>query len=264
MSSPIRLYIDQPLNSDAGVVFGDGQAHYLRNVMRRVEGDEVRVFNSRDGEYSATITNLGKKGGAAALSEQVRAPETEPDLWLFFAPIKRGPVEMIVQKATELGVSVFSPVQTERTNAARLNVDRLAAIAVEAAEQCERLSVPEMCDVAKLKTVLADWPEDRVLIYCDEAGDHPTEQWGGKDGRAQPMLEALAVKKAEKSTILPATKGAILIGPEGGFSSDERAVLREKSFVIPVTLGPRILRADTAAIAAVAVWQAAQGGFRER
>ena len=256
MTSMIRLHIDQPLRSDALVTFSDGQAHYLRNVMRRQEDDELRVFNAIDGEFVATIIKLGKKGGEAALGEQTRTPKPEPDLWLLFAPVKRGPVEVIAQKATELGVSMLAPVLTERANAARLNLDRLTAITVEAAEQCERLSVPEVRGAAKLGKILNDWPETRVLIYCDEAGDDPGQQWGGREGRALPMLEALADTKADKA--------ALLIGPEGGFSPDERAMLREKPFVIPVTLGPRILRADTAAIAAVTLWQASQGDFRRR
>jgi len=254
----IRLHVDRPLHEDAVAALTADQAHYLRNVMRRKEGDQLQLFNARDGEFLARLTVLGKKAGQALVCEQIRTAEPGPDLWLLFAPVKRGPVELIAQKATELGVSVLTPVLTDRGNVARINNERLVSIVTEAAEQCERLSVPAVNEVTKLDTALRDWPQGRSLIFCDEAGDDVDVQWGGVEGRAKPMLEALKGQK------VAAKKAAILIGPEGGFSPDERAALRALPFVIPVTLGPRILRADTAAIAAITLWQAACGDFQKR
>ncbi len=251
-----RLHVNVDLTEGATAALNDQHAHYLRNVLRRGEGDGLLLFNSHDGEFAATITALGKKGGQALVGARTRAPVEEPDLWLLFAPLKRGPVDMIAQKATELGVAVLQPVETARTNAGRVNIERLAAIATEAAEQCERLSVPELRVPAKLGTLLENWPESRALIFCDEAGDDENAAWGGPSGRAAPILEALSSPRGDKA--------AILIGPEGGFSPEERADLRSRKFIIPVTLGPRILRADTAAIAAVTLWQAARGDLRRR
>lgn len=260
--SLIRLYVEQSLTSGVAAELSDGQAHYLRNVMRREEGDALRLFNAVNGEFDATIIKLGKKGGVAMVGTCQRQAEVTPDLWLLFAPVKRGPTELIVQKATELGVSVMMPVQTERTNGARLNLDRLSAIAIEAAEQCERLSVPSIHPLQKLDRVLSEWPKDRSLIFCDEAGDNPNEKWGGENGRAQPALAALSSDVMAKAGGQKEASAGIVIGPEGGFTSVERAQLRAHPHVTPITLGPRILRADTAAIAAITLWQAALGDFR--
>ncbi|MEL7490522.1 MAG: 16S rRNA (uracil(1498)-N(3))-methyltransferase [Pseudomonadota bacterium] len=254
----IRLHLNQQLGDGAEASLSAEQVHYLRTVMRRQEGDALLVFNARDGEYAAVINSLSKKTGLVTLGARTRVAESEPDLWLLFAPIKRGPVDIIAQKATELGVSVLAPVSTERTNAGRVNTERLSAIATEAAEQCDRLSVPEVRTLQKLEKALADWPHDRLLIFCDEAGENEDDAWGGREGRAAPMLEVLRTRENA------AESAAILIGPEGGFSREERALLRAKPYVAPVTLGPRILRADTAAIAAVTLWQAACGDFRKQ
>lgn len=250
----LRLFLDAPLAEGAAAPLSMAQAHYLRNVMRRDAGDTVLVFNGRDGEFEATIESLGKKAGAVVCGAQTRKPEAGPDVWLLFAPVKRDAVDLIAQKATELGAARLVPVVTERTNAARLNVERLNAIAVEAAEQCGRLAPPEIAAPEKLERLLADWPRGRRLVFCDEAGDDPGAEWGGREGRAAPLLEALAGAADPK--------WAILIGPEGGFSAGERASLRARDFVTPATLGPRILRADTAALAALALWQAALGDLR--
>lgn len=249
-----RLYLDAPLCEGASAPLSAAQAHYLKNVMRRGEGDALLVCNGRDGEFEAAIETLGKKAGAVKLGARRRAPQAEPDLWLLFAPVKRDAVDLMAQKATELGAARLVPVITERTNAARVNVERLAAIAIEAAEQCGRLAPPQIAEPQKLARLLDDWPVDRRLIYCDEAGDDPAAEWGGREGRAAPLLDALAGAAA--------AKWAILIGPEGGFTQAERARLRRLDFVTPVTLGPRILRADTAALAAIALWQAARGDLR--
>jgi 16S rRNA (uracil1498-N3)-methyltransferase len=251
-----RLYITSPLAENAAAPLSAEQAQYLKHVLRRDVESEILVFNGEDGEFSAIIIELKKKGGAARLIRRTRAPALEPDLDLLFAPVKRGPLETIVQKAVELGAARLRPVVTERTVSARINRDRLEAIATEAAEQCGRLTVPPVSDAVSFKMMLAGWPGDRRLIFCDEAGDDETLQWGGAEGRARPALDAL------KDVDSNADKWALLIGPEGGFSPAERAMLRTKDYVTPVTLGPRILRADTAAIAAMALWQAALGDWR--
>lgn len=254
MTTAPRLYLDAPLAEGAGADLDEGQAHYLKAVLRRAEGDALLVFNGRDGEFAATIERLLKKNAVARLGARVRAPEAEPDIELIFAAVKRDAVDRIAQKATELGVSALRPVVTDRTNAGRVNADRLAAIAREAAEQCGRLTVPRIEPLTRLCALLDDWPKDRRLLYCDEAGDDPKAEWGGRGGRAAPVLAALA----------GAGEGpwAVLIGPEGGFTPEERKRLRALDFVVPATLGPRILRADTAALAALVLWQAALGDFR--
>ncbi|MGE0408040.1 MAG: 16S rRNA (uracil(1498)-N(3))-methyltransferase [Amphiplicatus sp.] len=254
MTTTPRLHLDALLAEGGAVTLDERHAHYLKNVLRRQAGDAVRLFNARDGEYAAVIGALTKKRAEARLHERLRAPEEEPDLWLLFAAVKREAVDRIAEKATELGAASLRPVFTERTNAARVNEARLRLIAVEAAEQCGRLSVPEIARAEDLAAALAAWPQARRLMFCDEAGDAPEEEWGGREGRAAPALAALA--KAEPGP------WAILIGPEGGFSPAERARLRALPFVTPVTLGPRILRADTAALAALVLWQAALGDFR--
>ncbi|MEX0643818.1 MAG: 16S rRNA (uracil(1498)-N(3))-methyltransferase [Parvularculaceae bacterium] len=253
MSSP-RLHVDALLAEGATASLSAEQAHYLRNVMRRGEGDEVAPFNARDGEFSGVIEILSKKQAIVRLGARRRAAESEPDLWLLFAAVKRDAVDLIAQKATELGAALLQPIVTERTNAARVKDARLAAIATEATEQCGRLSVPVLMPARPLSTLLDEWPADRRLMFCDEAGDASNEEWGGRAGRALPALEALS-QAGERSW-------AILIGPEGGFSPEERKRLRALPFVTAVTLGPRILRADTAAIAALVLWQAALGDFR--
>ena len=252
-----RLYIDGPLHSGLPAPLTAEQAHYLKNVLRRNEGDEVRLFNGKDGEFAARILELKKKFGAAEVGEQTRAQAAEPDLTLCFAPVKRGALETIVQKAVEIGAARLVPIVTERTVAPKLNIDRLQMIATEAAEQCGRMTVPSVDEPIKLAALLDAWPAGRRLLFCDEAGDEEGEEWGGAEGRAAPVLEAL--KAAHSKT----ESWAVLTGPEGGFSRAERTALRAKPFVTAATLGPRILRADTAAIAALALWQAALGDWRE-
>jgi len=251
-----RLYITASLETGAAAALTGAQAHYLKNVLRRAAGDVVRVFNGRDGEFAGEIIEMKKKGGLVAVKAQTREQEAEPDLTLCFAPVKRGPLEMIIQKATEIGVANFAPVLTERTTAPKINIERLQAIAIEAAEQCGRMSVPAVAPPQKLSQMLNDWPAERLLMFCDEAGDDEEAEWGGRRGRAAPALDTL------KAVDSKADGWAALTGPEGGFSPAERTIIREKSFVTPVTLGPRILRADTAAISALVLWQAALGDWR--
>jgi 16S rRNA (uracil1498-N3)-methyltransferase len=201
----------------------------------------VALFNGRDGEWRARIDTIGKGWASLQLTEQSLPQPVEPDIWLLFAPIKRGRVDFLVQKATELGVSILLPTTTRRTVVERINLVRLGTTAAEAAEQCRRLSVPELRPVQSLEKVLASWPEERRLLFCDEAG-------------GPPAIEAMTGQE-------PAP-WAILIGPEGGFDPDESQALRERPFVVPMSLGPRILRAETAAVAALSLWQAVLGDGR--
>lgn len=257
MKSPARIFVDAPLAEGGEAPLSQAQAHYLGHVLRLAPGDAVAAFNARDGEWRARIARLGKKDGSIAPVDQLRAAEAGPDLILLFAPVKRAPVDLIAQKATELGVAALQPVETARTVVSRVNVGRLQANAVEAAEQCGRLDVPRVHDPVKLVRLLDGWDPHRRILFCDEAGDDPAEDWGGRAGRARPVLEALAPFAGETSG-----PWAILTGPEGGFAPDERARLRTLDFVTPATLGPRILRADTAALSAISLWQAALGDFR--
>jgi 16S rRNA (uracil1498-N3)-methyltransferase len=234
------------------------QAHYLVNVMRLATGDELLLFNGRDGEWRARIAAAGKRSCELEVLEQTRDQQAGSDLDLIVALVKRSRLETIVEKAAELGVRRVRLAITERTNAERTRVDRLAAIAVEAAEQTGRLDAPEVLAPVKLERLLDGWDEGRRLMFCDEAGDDPSADWGGDKGRARPALEALA-GQAQKGHVLG--PWALLIGPEGGFDPEERARLRGSAHVTPVTLGPRILRADTAAISALTLWQAALGDW---
>ncbi|MES2342195.1 MAG: 16S rRNA (uracil(1498)-N(3))-methyltransferase [Pseudomonadota bacterium] len=237
----IRLFVPHDLAATAALPLDDGQSRYLAAVMRQVVGDELLVFNGRDGEWRATVIETGKRRVILRADRLERTQETGPDLDLLIAVVKRGRLETIVEKACELGARRVRPVLTERTNADRVRVERLQAIAVEAAEQTGRLDVPEILEPVKLDRLLKAWG-GRSLLFCDEAGD------------AKPVLEALA----------GADSGpwGILIGPEGGFSPAERERLRGLDFTVPATLGPRILRADTAAISAMTLWQAALGDWR--
>lgn len=236
----IRLYVPQPLAAGAELALDDGQSRYLAAVMRRAVGDEVAVFNGADGEWRARVAALGKRAVSLRVEAQTRPPAAGPDLDLLIALVKRARLETIVEKAAELGARRVRPVITERTNADHTRVERLRAIAVEASEQTGRLDVPEVAEPVKLERLLADWEPGRRLLFCDEAGDAP------------PVLEA----------VREGGPWAILIGPEGGFSPREREILRGLPYAVAATLGPRILRADTAAISALTLWQAAAGDWR--
>ncbi len=237
----VRLYVSDDLTADGVVGLESSQAHYLRSVLRLGPGDDVALFNGRDGEWRARIDTIGKGWASLQLTAQSLAQATEPDIWLLFAPIKRGRVDYLVQKATELGVSALLPTTTRRTVVERINLVRLATTAAEAAEQCRRLSVPELRPVQSLEKTLAAWPGERRLLFCDEAG-------------GPPALAAMAEQTAQS--------WAILIGPEGGFDPVESRRLRDLPFVVPMSLGPRILRTETAAVAALSLWQAALGDGR--
>ncbi len=240
-TAKIRLYVEHPLAQGQTVPLDRDQAHYLFGVMRQGPGDAVLLFNGRDGEWRATVAEAGKRGGALSVEDQTAPQRDPPDLWLLFAPIKKARTDFIVEKAAEMGAARILPVQTEFTNAERIRQDRLQAHAVEAAEQCGGTYVPEVTDLHRLDRLLADWPEGRQLMFCDEALAGQAEAVR-QDGRAPAPW-------------------AILIGPEGGFSEAERTRLAALPFAHPVSLGPRILRADTAAVAAMTVWQQTFGDW---
>ncbi len=237
----LRLYVDVDLAEGASVEPSPPQAHYLLHVMRARLGDTARLFNGRDGEWRARIARVSKRSCTLSCEARIAEQTQVPDLWLAFAPIKKTPADYVAQKATELGVRVLQPVITHRTIARRVNLERLRANAIEAAEQSGRLSVPEVRADVDLNVLLKSWPNDRQLLFCDEAGDAPA------------IADALSKAK----------KGAwgVLTGPEGGFDEEERALIRAQAFAVSVTLGPRIMRADTAALAALSVWQALCGDW---
>ena len=243
---PVRLFVAGDLAAGTAVALSADQGHYLRNVMRRGAGDPIHLFNGRDGEWRATLAEIGKRDAAAIAEERVREQQPESDLWLVFALIKRKRVEDIVEKATELGVARLLPAITRRTVVPRINTDRLYARAVEAAEQCGRLTVPDIDEARSLEALLADWPADRRLLWCDESG-------GGA-----PIAHALA-GLADGTGSGP---WAVMTGPEGGYAPEELDAVRKLPFVTAVGLGRRVLRADTAAIAALACVQATIGDWR--
>lgn len=250
----IRLYVSDALAAGAAVAPSPDQARYLATVMRLGVGDPLLLFNGRDGEWLARVDQVSKRGVQLLLETQTRPQAAPPDLDLVVALVKRGRLETIVEKAAELGCRRVRLATTRRTNTDHTKVTRLQAIAAEASEQTGRLDVPEVTAPQRLDRLLADWEPGRRLMFCDEAGDDPAADWGGPQGRALPVLQALDAVRASEPW-------AVLVGPEGGFDPQERALLRGLAFVIPVTLGPRILRADTAAISALALWQAARGDW---
>ena len=242
----IRLFVAADLRPGAAISLEPPQAHYLFKVMRRGAGDTLAVFNGLDGEWRAEIVETGRRTGRLELRAPTAPQRQPPDLWLLFAPIKKARTDFIVEKATELGAARIQPIFTRRTNTARLNLDRLRAHAIEAAEQCGETHVPEIAAPEPLGALLDGWDPTRRLVFADETREAP------------PMLTALAQMQN------PAAPGpwAILTGPEGGFEAEEAARLRACPFVVPAALGPRVLRADTAAVAALALWQAALGDWR--
>ena len=242
MVAKVRLFIDHPLAAGQPVPLDGAQAHYLSGVMRLKPGDGVEVFNGRDGAWSARLAGATKRGGSLEVLAQAAPQRNPPDLWLCFAPIKKARTDFIVEKATEMGAARILPVQTDHTNAERIRQDRLQAHAVEAAEQCGGTFVPPVADLLPLARLLDGWDAARPILWADEAMAGPAETLAG----------------------LPRGPWAILIGPEGGFSDAERARLASLPFVTRISLGPRILRADTAAVAALALWQAALGDWRKR
>lgn len=247
-----RLMIDAALTPNAELQLDEDQARHVGTVLRLEEGDGLRVFNARDGEWAARIVAKKKRSISVRLEARLREARPTPDLDLLFAPVKRHATDLIVEKATELGVRRIRPVITQRTIAETVRVDRLQSIAREAAEQTERFDAPEIVAPLSLAKALDGWDASRPLVYADEAGDEEGAAWGGERGRAAPIAQALPSGDAL----------ALLIGPEGGFTPEERRMLRALPFVVPVSLGPRILRAETAVIAALSVIQSAWGDWR--
>ena len=236
-----RLFVEGAMSTSTTVELDEGQSHYLIHVMRAKVGQRLRLFNGRDGEWRATIHQISKRSVAVILEARTREQDKVPDLWLLLAPIKKTPLDYIVQKATELGVSRIQPVITRRTIVERVNLDRMRANAIEAAEQSERLSVPEIMAPVDLSKLLEAWDATRRLAFCDESRNAENA--------------ALAFAKDQ------AKSWAILTGPEGGFDPAERMLIVERPFALPLSLGPRIMRADTAALAALAVWQSTRGDW---
>ncbi|WP_428685652.1 16S rRNA (uracil(1498)-N(3))-methyltransferase [Sphingopyxis sp.] len=237
-ASTPRLFVDQLLGPDAAPVIDGPAAHYLLNVMRQRVGAPLLLFDNRSGEWLGTIADAGKRSLTVRIEKQTRAREAVPDLWLCFAPVKKARLDWIIEKATELGVARLQPVITERTIVDRVKGERLEAQIIEACEQCGRTALPELAEPVKLPHLLKAWPADRALLFADEDGGAPF------------------------ATIAAAPPAAILTGPEGGFTPNERALLLAHAAVRRVALGPRILRAETAAITSIGLWMGLHGDWR--
>lgn len=234
-----RLFIEQALVVGASVNLSGNSAHYLTGVMRLKEGASVKLFDDLSGEYHATVSHAGKRDVDLTITNKLRDREVTPDLWICQALIKKDRFDWIAEKACELGVRRFVPVLTARCVVDKVKDDRLRAHMIEAAEQCERTALPQIAPLTKLDGLLKDWPAERALYFCDERG-------------GEPFL-----------TALDAGPGAILVGPEGGFTDEENAAIRAHPNARAVSLGPRVLRADTAAIAAISIWMAQNGDWAE-
>ena len=240
----IRLYFPGKLSLEGPVKLENKQVHYLINVMRKKIDDSILVFNGVNGEFLAKISEIYKNTIIIDIIKKIRDVKIENDIWLLFAPVKKSPTEYIVQKATELGVSKIIPVITERTIIKNLNLKRMQDIAIESSEQCERITIPEVCAVKKLKDLIPNWDNDRIIFFCDET------------------IRNNDVVKIDFQNLSTKSFGAVLVGPEGGFSTNETNYLREKKFIRPIDLGPRILRSDTAVIAALSIWNYLNGDIK--
>ena len=243
MKTTPRLFLETPLAEAQDISLEREQGHYLTGVLRLASGDALRVFNAKDGEWLAYLTTVSKKSVALRVERRVADVAVPPDIDYVFAPLKHARLDYVVQKATELGVRRLRPVITQRTVAERVNIDRMRANVVEAAEQCNLVFVPDVLEPVKLARCLNEWQPDRALVHCDETA-----------AVANP-LEALRGVK---------TPAAVLIGPEGGFTDDERALIRGLPLATAISLGPRIMRADTAAVAALTLVQAVLGDWHQR
>jgi 16S rRNA (uracil1498-N3)-methyltransferase len=238
-----RVYLDVPLAGGQEVSFDHAQANYLQNVLRLKSGDAVLLFNGRDGEWQASLAGSGKKTLTAAVGERLREQPSASDLHFLFAPLKHARLDYLVQKAVEMGASRLQPVITQHTQVARVNLDRMRANVIEAAQQCGVLSVAEVAEPVTFKNLIEHAEPGRLLVFCDE------------DTEVKDPVAALAAAHAHAAI-------AVLVGPEGGFAEDERAALLKRPNVVRIALGPRILRADTAAVAALALVQTVLGDWR--
>ncbi len=238
-----RLFVETPIGPGIAVPVDGNAAHYLLSVMRLKDGDPVLLFDGLSGEWLATATNVRKRDLTLLCAEQIRPLEPVPDFWLCIAPIKKGRIDLVAEKACELGVARLVPVLTRRSVVDKLNADRLRAHMIEAAEQCGRTVIPDLGRMVDLPGLLRDWAEDRTLFFADEMAS---------EGGGAPVRAAFAAN--------PGPAG-LLVGPEGGFTDEERAAIHASPAAVPVSLGPRILRAETAAIAATACWMAANGDW---
>jgi 16S rRNA (uracil1498-N3)-methyltransferase len=251
-----RIYLDVPLTGGAEVAFDRDQANYLRNVLRLGQGDAVLLFNGRGGEWQASLALTGKRALSATVGEHLRQQPEPLDLHFLFAPLKHARLDYLVQKAVEMGASRLQPVITRHTQVARVNSERMRANAIEAAQQCGVLTLPEIKEPVAFKTIAGSADAERLLVFCDE------------DAEVTDPLAALAQARPQARALLPAevTRNAmpmaVLIGPEGGFAEDEREALRKRPNVVRIALGPRVLRADTAAVAALALVQAVLGDWK--
>lgn len=239
-SSRTRLYINEAFQVGSAHHVEGNQGHYLVNVLRVKIGEYVTLFNGEQGEWCAELIKVKKGKALLSVIEQVNEQINEPDLWYLFAPVKKARIDYMIQKATELGVSYIRPIVTKHTNLDKIKEEKIINNMVEAAEQCGRMTVPRMETIISLEEMLESFPDDRALIFCDEAGD------------------AMTFSEIDETN----DKWAILIGPEGGFSEAERESIRNRHNSIAVTLGPRILRADTAAVSALSLWQSFLGDWQ--
>ena len=239
-----RLFVDAPLAEGARITLSREQANYLLNVLRLAAGDSVIIFNGIDGEWRAVLADTGRKAASLDVTQALRAQEAGPDIHYLFAPLKHARLDYMVQKAVEMGASRLRPVLTRRTQAQRVNLERMRANVIEAAEQCGILTIADIEEPLTLEKALAQWPQDLLLVFCDEDA---------------PMADPVA---ALRHRAAPGAPIAVLIGPEGGFDPSERALLMRMEQTLAISLGPRILRADTAAVAALALVQAAVGDNR--
>ena len=241
----IRLYVNDELEVHQVIQIRSKQLHYLTNVMRRKRDDILSIFNEVDGEFTGKIINDSKRNLVIKLLQKIKDPEKKTDIWVVFAPVKKSSTDFIIQKATELGASCLVPVITERTITRNINLKRMQEIVIEASEQCERITIPEIKPIQKLADVICSWNKNRKIFYGDETERNQKEE------------------RSFNNQALFNPSGAILMGPEGGFSQNEISFLKSKEFVVPINLGPRILRSETAVISGLVFWHIMNGDMKE-
>ncbi len=239
-----RVYVAAPLAAGLVVSFDRAQANYLSNVLRLKQGDELLLFNGRDGEWQARIAGAGKRALTAVIGQRMREQPKPSELHFLFAPLKHARLDYLVQKAVEMGAARLQPVITRHTQVARVNLERMRANVIEAAQQCGILTLPDVAEPFPFKAAIEQTGGDRLLVFCDE------------DAEVKDPVAALAAAARAGLAV------AVLIGPEGGFAGEEREALLKRQNLVRIALGPRILRADTAAVAALALVQAVLGDWR--